>query len=113
MVRVLNYADLYVHAAEIEIEAIACLEAVACGRVPVIADSPRSATRHFALGPENLFRCNDPEDLARKMDAWLENPEKRAACSRKYLGYAEEFAFDRCMDRMEGMLRDAAEGRHA
>lgn len=113
MVRVLNYADLYVHAAEIEIEAIACLEAIACGRVPVIADSPRSATRHFALGPENLFRCNDPEDLARKMDAWLENPEKRAECSKKYLGYAEEFAFDRCMDRMEGMLRDAAEGRHA
>ena len=79
----------------------------------MIADSPRSATRHFALGPENLFRCNDPEDLARKMDAWLENPEKRAECSKKYLGYAEEFAFDRCMDRMEGMLRDAAEGRHA
>ena len=113
MVRVLNYADLYVHAAEIEIEAIACLEAIACGKVPVIADSPRSATRHFALGPENLFRCNDPEDLARKMDAWLENPEKRAECSKKYLGYAEEFAFDRCMDRMEAMLRDAAEGRHA
>ena len=30
-------SDLYVHAADVEIEAIACLEAVASGLVPVIA----------------------------------------------------------------------------
>lgn len=108
LVRVINYADLYVHAAEIEIEAIACLEAIACGKVPVIANSPRSATRNFALTEDNLFHYNDSDDLARKIDMWLENPEKREACSRDYLGYAREFAFDNCMDRMEAMLQDAA-----
>ena len=112
MVRVINYADLYVHAAEIEIESIACLEAIACGRVPVIADSPRSATRNFALGPRNLFRCNDSGDLAQKIDYWLENPEKRAECSENYLGYAKEFEFETCMDRMESMLLDAVGGNH-
>lgn len=113
LLKVINYADLYVHPAEIEIEAIACLEAIACGKVPVIANSPRSATRAFALGPDNLFRNKDPKDLAEKIDFWLENPEKRQACSKAYLGYAKEFAFDRCMDRMEEMLSGAAEACHA
>ena len=113
LVRTVNLADLYVHPAEIEIEAISCLEAIACGRVPLIADSPRSATRYFALTDRNLFHHGDPEDLAKKMDWWLEHPEEREKCSRDYLGYAHQFDFDACMDAMERMLLDAAESvRH-
>jgi glycosyltransferase involved in cell wall biosynthesis/1-acyl-sn-glycerol-3-phosphate acyltransferase len=107
LVNVINYADLYVHPAEIEIEAIACLEALTCGLVPVIADSPRCATRHFALSEKNLFRTNDPVDLAAKIDYWLENPAERQACSAAYLGYAKQFEHSHCMDRMEEMLQDA------
>ena len=109
MIDVINYADLYVHPAEIEIEAIACLEAIACGRVPLIADSPRSATRYFALSERNLFRYNDPRDLADRMDWWLEHPEERRACEDQYLGYAEQFDFEHCMDRMEQMILEAGE----
>ena len=109
LIDVLNDADLYVHPAEIEIEAIACLEAIACGKVPVIADSPRSATRYFALSDKNLFTCNDPHDLARKIDFWLDHPKEREACSKQYLGYSKQFDFDLCMDRMEQMLCDAVE----
>ena len=113
LIRIINLADLYVHPAEIEIEAIACLEALACGKVPVISDSPRSATRYFALSDRNLFRCNDSGDLAQKIDYWLDHPQERRACSQSYLGYAQQFDFDRCMDAMEGMLLDAAkEARH-
>ena len=113
LIDVINCADLYVHPAEIEIEAISCLEAIACGRVPLIADSPRSATRYFALTDRNLFRYNDPENLAEKMDWWLEHPQERQACSRQYLGYARQFDFDRCMDQMARMLEEAAGGvRH-
>ncbi len=111
LIRVINLADLYVHPAEIEIEAIACLEAIACGKVPVISDSPRSATRHFALSERNLFHCNDSSDLAEHIDYWLDNPQARAECSQAYLGYSRQFDFDRCMDAMEQMLQDAAEGR--
>ncbi len=109
LVRVVNCADLYVHPAEIEIEAISCLEAIACGRVPLIADSPRSATRYFALTGRNLFHFNDPADLAEKLDWWLEHPQERAECSQQYLGYAQQFDYDRCMDRMEAMIRETAE----
>lgn len=112
LIRIINLADLYVHPAEIEIEAIACLEAIACGKVPVISNSPRSATRYFALSQRNLFRCNDSDDLAERIDDWLEHPQEREACSRAYLGYAQQFDFDHCMDAMEGMLLDAVQGAY-
>ncbi len=35
-------------------------EAIACGRVPVISNSPRSATRYFALSERNLFAATIP-----------------------------------------------------
>ena len=92
-----------------QIEAIACLEAIACGKVPLIADSPRSATRYFALSNRNLFHYNDPADLARKMDWWLEHPKERASCASSYLGYAVHFDFQSCMDQMEQMMIEAAE----
>ena len=108
LIEVLNYADLYVHPAEIEIEAISCLEAISCGLVPVIADSPRSATRYFALTEDNLFHYNDASSLADKIDFWIENPERKAEMREQYLGYAEQFDYDICMDRMEHMLMSAA-----
>ena len=111
LIDVIRSADLYVHPAEIEIEAIACLEAISCGKTPLIADAPRSATRYFALSERNLFRVNDPKDLAEKMDWWLEHPQEREACARRYLGYADRFDFDRCMDAMEQMLLDTIEAK--
>lgn len=111
LIEIINAASLYVHPAEIEIEAIACLEAIACGKVPLIADSPRSATRYFARSDKNLFHYNNPDDLAGKIDYWIEHPAERAECSRDYLGYSAQFDYNRCMDRMERMLRDAVEGK--
>jgi 1,2-diacylglycerol 3-alpha-glucosyltransferase len=107
LVRTVNMADLYVHPAEIEIEAISCLEAIACGKVPVISNSKRSATRYFALSDNNLFECNNSKDLAKKIDFWYEHPEEREKCGDEYYGYADKFAQERCMDDMEQMLKDA------
>lgn len=105
MTRLLNYADLYVHPAEVEAEGIACLEAISCGLVPVISDSPRCATQAYALDNKCLFRYDSPADLAGRMDWWLDHPAERAACGRKYADFARG-RFDRssCMDQMEEML---------
>ncbi len=112
MNRLLNYADLYVHPAEIEAEGIGCLEAIACGLVPVIADSPRCATKDYAIDDRNLFRVNDPDDLAAKIDYWIEHPEEKGRCSREYLAYAKgAFSLSACMDRMEAMLLETVENR--
>ena len=106
MLKVLRSADLYVHPAKIEIEAISCLEAIASGLVPVIADSPRSATKQFALTVNNLFRSGDARSLASHIDWWIEHPEQRIACSRAYADYSRRFEYEACMDAMEKMLAD-------
>ena len=106
LVRVINCADLYVHPAEIEIEAIACLEAISCGLVPVISDSPRSATRAFAPDERNLFPCNDSASLAKRIDYWLDHPAEKEACRQACLKAAGNYDFETCMDRMEQMIRE-------
>lgn len=104
LIDVINYSDLYCHPAEIEIEAIACLEAITCGLVPIINNSSRCATKYFALNENNLFKYNDATDLALKIQYWYENKDKRKECSGKYLGYTKQFNQKNCMEQMEKML---------
>ena len=109
MVQLLNYADLYVHSAAMEAEGISCLEAISCGLVPIISDSPRCATQAYALTENSKFRFDSPADLARKIDWWLDNPDLRADWSRKYAqNAAGQFDQEKCMDAMERMLLETA-----
>ena len=112
LVNVINYSDLYCHPAEIEIEAISCLEAISCGLVPVISDSKRSATNAFAIDDKCLFKCNNSQDLARKIDYWIEHPEEKKEYQKKYLDYAKEFEQNYCMERMRDMLIDTINNYH-
>ena len=112
LVNQLNMSDLYVHPAEIEIEAISCLEAIACGLVPVIANSRRSATKFFALDERNLFRNKSAKDLARRIDYWIEHPKEREIMRRVYSGFSDQHEFEHCMDNMEKMMKEAIEKHH-
>lgn len=109
LLSVLHSADLYVHTAIIEIEAIACLEAIVSGLVPVICNSERSATRFFALNELNLFSPKDVDELSMLIDFWYENPELKAEYAEKYKKLNAEFKQDRCMEKMEEMLFTAIE----
>lgn len=109
---IIAMSDLYAHAADIEIEAIACLEAVASGLVPVIADSPLSATPQFALDGRSLFRAGDPADLAEKLDYWIEHPGERSAMSARYAESAGQYRLENSILKAEEMFHAAiAEGR--
>ena len=109
MIKTINYSDLYVHPAEIEAEGIACLEAISCGLVPVISDSPRCATKMYALDDMNKFIYNKPADLAKKIDYWISHPDEKAKRSAEYEKYAQNLlSLDACMDRMEQMLTETA-----
>lgn len=109
MIKLLNCSELYVHPAEIEAEGIACLEAICCGLVPVISDSPRCATGAYALDERSLFRCGSPDDLAAKIDYWLSHPAEREAQGQKYLLSAKGlFSREVCMREMEQMLASTA-----
>lgn len=109
LVDVINYCDLYVHPSDIEIEAISCLEAITCGRVPVISDSDRSATNAFALTEKNLFKAGNPQSLAEKIDFFIENPVEIENLEKQYENYAEQFRIEKVMDKMEQMFIDAIE----
>lgn len=104
LVNIINYSDLYVHPAEVEIEAIACLEAICCGLVPIIANSKKSATRYFAPGEDNLYDTFDSSELASKIDMWLDDPEKRKECSLLCRRNAGTYDQTSCMNRMEEMI---------
>ncbi|MCR4660941.1 MAG: glycosyltransferase [Clostridia bacterium] len=107
IIDVLNYADIYVHPAQIELEGISCIEAIACGKLTIVSDSKLSATRHFAVDDSCIFKSRDEKDLARVLDYWIENPEKRKEYADKYLNSAVAYKLSECMKRMENMIYDA------
>lgn len=109
LVEIINYSDLYVHTSQIEIEAISCLEALCCGLVPLISDSPRSATSKFALVNKSRFKYNSVKDLTNKINWWIEHPKEKEKASQLYIDFAKQFDFDLCMDRMEKMLLEVVE----
>ena len=106
MINLLNYADLYCHPAEVELEGIACLEAVVCGLVPIVSDSDRSATSGFALTNENIFKNRNCRELAQKIDYFIENTEEKDKLKKKYLEFGVRFDQDECMNKMEEMFND-------
>ena len=105
---VLNAADLYVHTAYVELESIACLEAIVTGLVPIICNSKRSAARYFAQDDRCLYHKWDSEDLKNKIEYFMDNPEELKACKSKYKKQANVSRLGDCMNKMEEMLVEAA-----
>ena len=105
---VLNAADLYVHTAYVELESIACLEAIVTGLVPIICNSKRSAARFFAQDDRCLYRKWDSEDLKNKIEYFMDNPDELEVCRKKYRKQANVSRLGDCMNKMEQMLQDAA-----
>ena len=101
-----NYADLYVHPALVDWDASSCMEAMACGLVPLIADSPRNAAKCFSPDGSNLFESRNAQALADMIDRIIEQPEVLTAYREQYKGIVGELTQDACMDRMEEMLYD-------
>ena len=104
---ILAMCDLYVHTSDVEIEAMSCMEAFASGLVPIIADSPRSATPQFALDENSLFPAGDSAALARKIDWWIAHPEEREKMERRYAEHAKQYALERSIEQTEEMFRQA------
>jgi len=103
----INKSDLYVHAADIEIEGISCLEAMSGGLVPLIAQAKKSATKQFIINPHCGFEAGSVKDLAAKIDWFIEHPAERKKIRSKYLKYARQFNIKYTVVAMEGMLKYA------
>lgn len=113
IIDVINYSDIYVHPAEIELEGIACLEAIACGKLTIVSDSELSATKEFAVDSRCIFKCRDYKDLARVIDFWIENKEERELVEEKYLHSSFTFNQEECMKNMEKMMLEVIEKKRS
>ena len=109
LIDLLLHTGLYVHASDMESEAISCIEAFATGLVPVIANSEDSATPQFALDGRSLFAPGRPKDLARAIDWWLDHPDEKAKMEREYAEAAKKYDIDTSVRLCEQMFREAIE----
>lgn len=98
-----NAADLYVHAAEVEVECMTALEAMACGLPLLISNSKLSATKQFALGKECLY--NSREELTQKIDYWYEHREALARKREDYLEFVNQFRIEDSLEKLEAAYR--------
>ena len=108
LIELMRSCDLYVHASDVEIEGISCIEAFSCGLVPVISNSRQSATAQFALGKEHLFRAGSPSSLAEKLDTWVNDPDKLRKAGKMYSRYAKTYALERSIQKIEKVYKSAA-----
>ena len=106
LLRLINTCDLYVHASDAEIEGISCMEAMACGLVPVISDSELSATKDYSLHEYSLFRAGDPKSLAERIDYWIEHPEERAEMGIKYAEKMDNIRVGDCVSQAEKLYQE-------
>lgn len=96
----LNKSYLYIQASDVETEGIACLEAIACGAVPIISDAKMCATKQFALDRKNLFRHGSPKALAKKIDYWIKHRSERNQKSIEYAEFAKKYSLEKHVDSL-------------
>ena len=103
----LNTADLFVHASIVELESLSSLEAIGCGLPCLISDSRHSAASQFALDERFLFKADDADSLAGKIDYWYENRDQLRQLRKNVLAMAENYRFEKCLDKMEALYAEA------
>jgi 1-acyl-sn-glycerol-3-phosphate acyltransferase len=102
--------DIYIHASEVELECIACLEAISCGKVPIISDAKKSAASQFALDEKSLFKKGNYLDLRDKLDYWIEHPEEREQKGKQYANmgkiYSIHYSVEKLLKMFEATIKD-------
>jgi glycosyltransferase involved in cell wall biosynthesis len=103
----LNTADLFLHASVVELESLVCLEAIGCGLPCLIADSPHSAAPQFSLDHRFVFKHDNADDLANKINYWYENRGQLLTIREQIKTMSEQYRFEKSLDKMEALYRKA------
>jgi glycosyltransferase involved in cell wall biosynthesis len=106
LVKCYNMADLYVHAATVEVECMTVLEAMGCGLPILIADSPKSATKQFVLDERSIFPCSDVQILSEKIDYWVDHPAELKEAGKRYYDYSQEYRIEYSYEKLAGIYRE-------
>jgi glycosyltransferase involved in cell wall biosynthesis len=110
LLKLIQKTDIYIHASDIEIEGMSCIEAISCGKVPVISNSKKSASSQFALDERSLFKRGDYLDLRDKLDYWIEHPEERAKMEGEYIKLGESYNINFSAEKLIRMFETVIQG---
>jgi glycosyltransferase involved in cell wall biosynthesis/1-acyl-sn-glycerol-3-phosphate acyltransferase len=110
LIDIIYNTDIYIHASDAEIEGISCLEAISCGKVPIISDSKKSAASQFALDGRSLFKKGNYRDLCAKLEYWIEHPAERKRMEAEYAELGKKYNISHSIGQIEKMFDDTIKG---
>ena len=102
-------SHLYIHCAWVEVEGLSCVEAIAEGVVPIIAQGQFTATSQFALDGRSVFPESDSKALAQRIDWWIEHPEERVKMERLYAESVGKYSALKSTSEIIRMYEEALE----
>lgn len=98
LVNLLNCSYLFIQASDVETESISCLEAIACGTVPIISNARMCATKQFSLSKRSLFSKGNSASLAKRINYWINAKEEHDSMKVKYAAFAKKFSLEHSID---------------
>ena len=101
---IFSYSDLYISAAILKADDCSCIEAFACGAIPIICDEKFTFSKQYALTDNNLFKQDDSNSLSKKIDYLFENPEALSSLSVKYQEYSKKFYPQNTIENLEKLF---------
>ncbi|MBI5005023.1 MAG: glycosyltransferase, partial [Candidatus Lloydbacteria bacterium] len=96
-----NASDSLVLPSLAELEGMVALEAMACGKPLIIADSKESASVYFINGNGFLFKPKDPIDLAEKMLRLADDKAGREKMGEMSLKKSREYDINQSVTKLE------------
>jgi len=108
MPALMRSADLLVHAADVELEGMALLEALGVGLPTLVARAPKSAASTLAIGEDFRFPAGDVDALWGRIDQLVEHPEELAAARQASLAAAEGLRLEASVAKLEAVYQRVA-----
>lgn len=95
--------DIFVQPSQAELEGMVILEALACGKPVVVANSKESAARFLVKKNGLLFKLKDSQDLAKKITFIAENKKVMKEMHKNALSFIRNFDINASITKMEGV----------
>jgi len=101
LIQAYNSCDVFVLPSLAELEGMTVLEAMACGKPVLIANSEESASIDFIQGNGFLFESGNPQDLSKKILKLLKDDVLRKKMGDKSFKLSKEYDINKSVDKLE------------